>query len=334
MAEQWEGQDPLEDLFRKFQQRFREGGRGGARLPRGIVFLLLALVIAGWLSSGFYIVDPDEVGVVKRFGKAVRTEGPGPHLRLPFPFETVLKPKVTKIRKIEIGFRTIQIGPPARYQAVEKEAQMLTGDENIISLWFIVQYKIKEPISYLFSVYDPDQALKDAAESAMREVVGQKTIDEVLTSGRAEVQQETMKLLQRMMDEYETGLVVARVQLQDVHPPAPVANAFKDVASAKEDKERLINEAQGYANDILPKAQGDAARLIKEAEAYSERIVEHARGDASRFLQILAEYRKAPEVTKKRMYLETMEKVLAGSEKTIIDPEAAGNLFPLLKLNP
>ncbi|RME06925.1 MAG: FtsH protease activity modulator HflK [Deltaproteobacteria bacterium] len=296
--------------------------------------MVLVLLVGGWISTGFYIVAPDEVGVVKRFGKAVRTEGPGPHLRIPFPIETVTKPKVTKIRKIEIGFRTVQVGPPARYQAVEKEAHMLTGDENIISLWFIVQYRIKDPIAYLFSVHDPNQAIKDAAESAMREIVGKKTIDEVLTTGRAEVQQETMELLQAMMDEYQTGLAVARVQLQDVHPPEPVANAFKDVASAKEDKERLINEAQGYANDILPKAQGEAARLVKEAEAYSQRTIEHARGDASRFLQILTEYRKAPEVTKKRMYLETMEEVLARSEKTIIDPKAAGNLFPLLRLNP
>jgi len=247
-----------------------------------------------------------------------------------------LRPNVTKIRKIEIGFRTAVVGPPARYMPVPAEALMLTGDENIVSVWFVVQYKIKDPIAYLFNVYEPEEALKDAAEAAMREVIGKSKIDDVLTVGKAQIQIDTQKTLQAIMDLYGAGIKIERVQLQDVHPPEEVIAAFKDVASAREDKVRLINEAEAYANDIIPKAKGKAAQILNQAIAYKESKINKAQGDASRFSRIMEEYAKAKDVTKKRLYLETLEKVFRGMNKVLIDKkigERATTLLPLGSFN-
>ncbi|RTZ92387.1 MAG: FtsH protease activity modulator HflK [Deltaproteobacteria bacterium] len=301
------------------------------RLPGGWIILVILLVI--WLASGIYIVAPDEAGVVKRFGKYIYTTKPGPHFHIPYPVETVVKPKVTEVKRIEIGFRTIDAGPPARYRSVPKESLMLTGDENIVDMDLIVQYKVKDPVDYLFNVYNIPKTVKDATEAAIREVVGKNNIDEILTTGKYQVQQDTKKLLQGILDKYKAGIMVVAVQLQDVHPPEQVMQAFKDVASAKEDKIKYINEAQGYRNDIMPKAKGQAEKVINEAQAYLKSKVAEAEGDASRFLQVYEQYKSAKDITRKRLYIETMEKVLPRAKKIVIDPKVGGRVLPLLPLD-
>ena len=320
------GQDApdFEEIINKLKEKF------SGKFPAGYIFI--GIVILVWLASGIYIVAPDEVGVVKRFGKVAYTTQSGPHYRLPWPFEAVQRPKVTKVRRLEVGFRTVVVGPPARYRAVPAESMMLTGDENIVNMQFIVQYKIKNAADFLFNVKEPEWTVKKAAEAALRDVVGKNKIDDALTVGKFKIQQNTKQLLQNILDEYKTGISVEAVQLQDVHPPKQVIASFKDVASAKEDKIKLINESEGYRNDILPKAKGKAAQIVNQAEAYKEAKIKRAEGDASRFTQILEEYRKAKEVTKKRLYLEMMEEVMAGTEKVIIDSKHAGNLLPILPL--
>ncbi len=321
----------LEDVIRKIKQQF--GGNFPARIPGGIGIVILFLLI-GWMATGFYIVSPDELGVVQRFGKVVYTTSPGPHWHLPTPIETVVKPRVTQVKRLEVGFRTISQGPPARYQTIPHESLMLTGDENIVDAQFIVQYRIKEPVSYLFNVFDQVETVRDAAEASMREIIGKTMIDEVLTVGKLRIQQEAKVLLQNILDRYHAGIAIVAVQLQDVHPPKAVIEAFKDVASAKENKIKLINESQGYQNDILPKAKGKAAQMINQAQATKEKMINIAQGDAARFLSNLRGYKQAPSVTRKRMYLETMEKVLANVDKIVVDQKIQNNLLPLLPLDP
>ncbi|MBI4774751.1 MAG: FtsH protease activity modulator HflK [Deltaproteobacteria bacterium] len=332
--------------WEKLQKRQQAGGRGTAppdldqvmdrfrnlrsKFPGGSI--LIALVVVGWLLSGIYIVAPDQVGVVKRFGAMAYTTGPGPHYHLPYPIETVMKPAVTQVRRAEIGFRTVSRAQPARYQAVPQESLMLTGDENIVDIQFIVQYKIKDASAYLFNVYDPEQTVQDAGEASMRQVVGKSNIDEALTTGKFKLQQETKTLLQEVLDSYGAGLDVVTVQLQDVHPPQAVIEAFKDVASAKEDQNKFINDAEGYRNDILPKAKGKAAEIVNQSLGYRESKINYARGDASRFTQVLSEYEKAKEVTEKRLYLEAMEEVLKNSTKIIVGSEIGRQVLPLLPL--
>ncbi len=297
-----------------------------------IGYILIGIAVLVWLASGIYIVAPDEVGVVKRFGKVAYTTVSGPHYHLPRPFEAVLKPKVTKVRRLEVGFRTVVVGPPARYRAVPAESLMLTGDENIVNMQFIVQYKIKDAANYLFNLKEPDRTVKKASEAAIRDVVGKNKISDALTVGKFQIQQDTKRLLQRILDEYKAGISIEAVQLQDVHPPKEVVASFKDVASAKEDKIKFINESEGYRNDILPKAKGKASQIVNEAQAYSEAKIKRAEGDVSRFTQILKEYSKARDVTKKRLYLETMEEIFADIEKVIIDSKHVGNVLPILPL--
>lgn len=294
--------------------------------------LVIGLIVALWLLSGIYIVQPDEVGVVKRFGAVSRTTQPGPHYRLPFPIETVLRPKITLIHRVEIGFRTIRSGPPAQFRDVPKEALMLTGDENIVSIEFIVQYRIKDAMNYLFNVDKVRSTIKASAEASIREIVGMNKIDEVLTTGKAKIQQETLLLLQKILDDYESGVQIVEVQLQDVRPPQPVSAAFKDVASAREDKEKLINQSQSYQNDIIPKAKGQAAQMINQAKGYAEARVKRAEGEANRFLQTLTEYQKAKKVIRTRIYIETMEEVLSGVEKYIIEGKGGAQVLPILPL--
>jgi len=290
-----------------------------------------------WLLSGIYIVRPDEKGVVLRFGAAVRQVGPGPHWRLPWPFEEVLRPNVTQIMKEEIGFRTTDPGPPARYQDMDQEALMLTGDENIVKLQFIVQYRVRPDADgvtdYLFNVRDPRETVRGGAEAAMREVVGRTDIDSVLTEGKEKVQQEAQAELQSILDLYDVGLEVVTVKLQDVDPPDQVSDAFKDVISAQQDRERMINEALGYANDVVPKARGQAAQIINEAQGYREAKVREADGTAQRFVAVYEEYSKAKEVTRQRLYLETMEEILPRVNKIILDDLAARQAVPYLPLD-
>ncbi len=262
----------------------------------------------------------------------VRIAPPGLRYHLPWPIEKADTPKVTEIKRLEIGFRTVDPGPPARYQFIEEESLMLTGDENIVDAQIIVQYKIKNAPDYLFKVKDPKGTLRDASEAALRQIIGASTIDDALTVGRLRIQQEIKVLLQRIMDGYESGLLITEVKLQTVRPPKEVEAAFKDVVSAKEDRERLIYEARGYQEDIIPKAKGKAVQVIKEAEAYRAERIARAKGDTARFLSVLKEYKKAKDVTKKRLYLETMEEILPNIKKFIIDSKVGGNLVQFLPL--
>ena len=280
---------------------------------------ILLLVVGAWfVLSAFYVVGPDEEGVVRRFGKWVRTEPSGLHFKFPYPIEKVDLPKVTQVQEISVG-------------RILKEAKMLTGDENILLVEVRVQYKIKDAAQYLFNIRNVEETIKDATESALRQTIGSHPIDDPLTEKKAEIMDEIQLSLQQMLDHYECGIDVRQVQLQDVNPPQEVDFAFKDVQSAKEEKEQLINEALGYQNDVIPKARGGAEKLIREAEAYREERIKRAEGDASKFLSVLAEYRKAKNVTEKRLYLETMEQILPGIEKVILD-EKAGNLLNVLPL--
>jgi len=295
----------------------------------------IPLLLVLWLLSGIYIVRPDEQAVVRQFGRAVRVTQPGPHYRLPQPIERVDKVKVKKVRRIEIGFRTISPGPPARYRFRPEESLMLTGDEKIIDAQTIVQYEVKDPEKFLFNVRgleSPQGALMDAAEVALRRVVGQRPIDDVLITEKLQIEIDIRELLQRIIDRYDSGIRVVEVKLQTVRPPKEVVKAFNDVVSAKEDKERVIKEADGYREDVLPKARGQAQSIIRAAEAYRAERIKRSEGDADRFLSVLKEYEKAKGVTRKRLYLETMEQILPGIRKFVIDPEAGGNLLQFLPL--
>ncbi len=308
------------------------------KLPGGgkIVFLVILLL---WLASGIYIVNPDELGVVQRFGAFHRITNPGPHFRIPYPFESVETPKVTQVRRFEIGYRTIQQttveGAQPQYRVVPEESHMLTGDENIVDVQFIVQYQLNDPVKYLFNIQMPDASVKSAVEAAMREVIGYNMLDAALTDGRLAIQDETRALLQTIMDRYESGIQILAVQLQDVQPPEPVIDSFRDVVRAREDAVRIQNQAEAYRNDIVPRARGEAAVIINQAEAHKDSVVRRAEGEAHRFLSMLAEYKQAPDVTRTRLYLETMEEVLSNPElmKTFISDSALSQVLPYLPLS-
>lgn len=316
--------DPLEDAFKQAQSQFKSfmpssGFRNFA--------LAALLVFLAWQSA--FIVAPDEEGVVKRFGVPVRTVGPGPHGKIPL-IESVLQPKVEKLHRVEVGFRTDR---QARQQMIPQEALMLTGDMNILAIEFIVQYKIKEASNYLFNVADIHDTIGKAAEASMREVVGKSKIDEALTTGKAQIQQDTQALLQTILDQYQAGVQIAAVQLQDVDPPEAVAAAFKDVTNAKEDREKLINQAQGYRNDILPKAKGEAAQMVNQAKGYAQARLNRAQGEANRFVATLKEYNQAKDIISKRLYIETMEEILPNIDKVIIDGKGGDRVLPYLPLD-
>ncbi|MCJ7657436.1 MAG: FtsH protease activity modulator HflK [Candidatus Atribacteria bacterium] len=302
------------------------------KFSKNIFGIILVLVIALYLASGIFVVAPDEQGVVRRFGKFVRIESPGLNYHLPYPIETVVTPAVTQVKRLEIGFRTISLGPPARYREMPVEALMLTGDENIVSANVIVQYKIKDPVSYLCNIILPEETVRDAAEATLRQVIGERKIDEALTVGKYEIQEETMKLLQTLLDSYKAGILIVAVQLQDVNPPKEVQDAFKDVASAKEDKSKYINQAQGYRNDLIPKARGEAVKITKEAEGYKIERIKKAEGDIAKFNSILTEYKKGEYITQARLYLETMEEILPNMNKVIVDLKENQSLINLLPL--
>lgn len=300
-------------------------GRGWKIIFGGIAFL--------WFFSGVYIVGPDEQGVVRRFGSMVRTASPGIHYHLPSPFEVVDKPKVTQVKRLEIGFRTIYQGPPARYREVPDESLMLTGDVNIVNCQCIIQYRIKDAVNYLFNVRNPEETVRDASEAALRSIIGRHFIEEALTMGKFVIQNETRAFIQEILDKYDAGIQVVAVQLQDVQPPEPVRDAFKDVASAVEDSNRLVNQAEEYRNNVIPKARGHAQQIIFESEGYKAERITKAEGDAQRFLTILNEYQKAKSVTERRLYIETMEDILPGIEKFLIKSGQTGNFLNILPLD-
>ena len=288
-------------------------------------------ILVIWLLTGIYIVGPDEVGVVRTFGEFTRVTQSGLNWKFPSPIETANTPKVTEVKRIEFGFRSLKNG---QYRTVEKESLMLTGDENIVDAEMIVQYKIKDPVKYLFNIVEPELTVREASEASLRTVVGRNKIDETLTTGKYTIQEETKEQVQSILDKYESGIHIVAVQLQDVSPPKEVIGAFKDVASAKEDKNRMINQAEGYRNDVIPKARGEAEAMIRDAEGFKESRIKRAEGDATKFTTILKEYNKAKSITEKRLYLETMEKVLPGIDKIIVPDKESGNMLNLLNLNP
>ena len=292
-----------------------------------VLFVILVL----WLFTGVYSVGPDQVGVVRTFGKFSRVAQSGLNWHFPLPIETVNTPKVTQVKRIEMGFRTLKNG---QYRRVEKESLMLTGDENIVDAQMIVQYKIKDPVAYLFNIVGPELTVREAAEASLRTIVGRNKIDETLTTGKFTIQEETKEQLSAILDKYESGIHVVAVQLQDVSPPKEVMGAFKDVASAKEDKNRMVNQAEGYRNDVIPKARGEAESMIRDAEGFKQSRIKRSEGDAAKFTTVLKEYRKAKSITEKRLYLETMQKVLPGVEKFIVPDKESGGLLNLLNLNP
>ena len=304
-----------------------------------MIYAILAGLVGLWLVSGIYSVEPDEKAVVLRFGKFQEEMTPGLHYHLPAPIETRIVRSVTQVYRAEVGFRTIDPGPPARYRDVPRESLMLTGDENIVDVKMVVQYRINSLRKSLFNVSglgvftrQNEGLVHDACEAALRLVVGRHTIDQALTEGKLEIQTEIKAKLQEVFNLYDCGLNVETVQLQSVSAPAQVDAAFKDVASAKEDKERLVNEAQGYQNDIIPKARGEAEKALRGADAYSIERIRTAQGDADRFRAVLTEYRKAPGVTETRLYIETMEKILPRMQKYIIESDGSGGVLNLLNL--
>ncbi|EHJ47903.1 HflK protein [Solidesulfovibrio carbinoliphilus subsp. oakridgensis] len=327
---------PLPDPGRVGEDWGRKLSTLKGRLPGGPKIVILVLAVF-WLASGIYIVEPDEAGIVQRFGAYAYSTGPGPHYHLPFPVETVKTPKVSQVRRVEVGFHSNygRDGASLQNKAVPEESLMLTGDENIVDVQFIVQYQVNNPVNYLFKIDHPDQTLKSAAEAAMREVMGDAKIDSVLTAGKLKVQTDAKALLQAMLNRYDSGMDVLAVQLQDVHPPREVVDAFKDVASAREDKVRLVNEADAYANDILPKARGRAAAILNEAAAYREQVIRRAKGGADRFSALRVEYEKAKDITRDRLYIEGMETLLSnpGLEKLVLSDDAARQAVPYLSLD-
>jgi membrane protease subunit HflK len=340
------GPPDLDELWKNVNRRLNEifgkksGGGGGDEPPRvgggfqrefkipGGAGLLIGLAVVVWLASGFYIIDAGERGVVLRFGKFAETTMPGPRWHLPYPVETVEVVNVEQVRTVEVGYKNNV------KSKVLNEALMLTDDENIVDLQFSVQYLLKDPEDYLFANRHPDEAVKHAAETAMREIVGKSKMDYVLYEGRADIAARATKLMQDILDRYKTGIQISKLNMQNAQPPEQVQAAFDDAVKAGQDRERFKNEGQSYANDVIPKARGIASRLLEEAQGYKERVVAQSEGEASRFKQVLVEYSKSPQVTRERLYQDTMQQVLSNTTKVMVDDKQGGNLLylPLDKL--
>jgi modulator of FtsH protease HflK len=306
------------------------------KIPRKrIVPTILVLAVVVIILTGFYTVNPEEVGVIQRFGKYVSTTEPGLHFKIPFGIDKLSKVKVKHVYKEEFGFRTLQSGVKTKYSSrnFDYESLMLTGDLNIADVEWIVQYRIKDPYAYLFRIRNIEETIRDLAESAIREVVGDRTVDEVIVISRKEIADLTQLLLQEDLDEYGAGIEIYTLNLQNVNPPDRVKPAFNDVNSAKQERERIINEAWQEYNNIIPEAEGKALRTIEEAEGYAVNRVNRANGDASRFVSMYNQYRNSKTVTKKRMYLETMQEILPKVEKIYIVDEEQQGLLPLLNLD-
>ncbi len=334
-----EGPPDLDEVFRDLNQKInnlfgKDGGRGnggsssGGNAPMELPIVPIILVVLGiWLATGFYIVEEGSRGIVLRFGKHVETTMPGPHWHMPFPIETVEKANLENVREIEVGYRS-EGGKQLR------ESLMLTDDENIIDLQFAVQYNLKSVEDFRFKNRSTEDSVRGIAETAMREVVGKSKMDFALYEGKEEIATQTRQLMQDVLDRYSSGINVINVTMQNAQPPEQVQAAFDDAIKAQQDLDRQRNEGQAYANDVIPKARGKATRLREEASAYKSRVESEARGDASRFEQVLAQYNKAPEVTKQRIYMEAQEEVLANATKVIVDQKNGASLLnlPLDKL--
>ena len=335
------GPPDLETMLRDLNKKvadllgFKSGGSGGGGsggdglkgMGSGIGLIIL-LVVLVWLASGFYIVDASQRGVVMRFGKYIEATQAGPRWHLPFPIETVEVVNLSQVRTVEVGYRE---NVKAK---ILQEALMLTDDENIIDIQFAVQYFLKDPADYLFNNRAPDENVRQAAETAIREVVGKSKMDFVLYEGREQVAAATTKLIQEILDRYKSGILVSKVTMQNAQPPEQVQAAFDDAVKAGQDRERQKNEGQAYANDVVPKAKGAAARLMQEADGYKQSVIANAEGDASRFKQVLVEYEKAPGVTRERMYIDMMQQIMASSSKVLVDQKGSNSLLylPLDKL--
>ncbi|TAK49018.1 MAG: FtsH protease activity modulator HflK [Xanthobacteraceae bacterium] len=327
----------LEDLLRRGQDRLKTILPGGHFSNFGLLLVIVAVVVI-WGLSGFFRVQSEELGVVMRFGKHVRTVQPGLNYHLPYPIEAVLLPKALRVNSISVGMRVVD--DPRRggttMRDVPEESLMLTGDENIVDVDFTVLWRIKPDGvgNYLFNIQNPEGTVKAVAESAMREVVGRSNIQPILTGARTNIENAVHELMQKTLDDYGSGVAIQQVQMQKVDPPSQVIDAFRDVQAARADLERLQNEAQTYANRVLPDARGRSTQILQNAEAYREQTVAEAKGQTARFLKIYDEYKKAPDVTRQRMYLETMERVFGGADKVILDPGAGGQgVVPYLPLN-
>lgn len=344
-----DGPPDLEELWRDFNRKLsamfgKKGGGGGSngggdgpRLPNidfnpkflgGGIGLLAGLVAVIWLASGFYIVDASQRGIVLQFGSYKESTEPGLRWRFPYPFQSHELVNLSGVRTLEIGYRG------SERNKVLKEALMLTDDENIVNIQFAVQYILKDPVEYSFNNRHPDDAVMGAAESAVREIVGKSQMNFVLYEGREQIATSAAQLMQDILDRYKSGIMISKVTMQNAQPPEQVQAAFDDAVKAGQDRERQKNEGQAYANDVIPRAKGTAARLLEEANGYRQRVIATAEGDASRFRQIQNEYAKAPEVTRQRLYLETMQQIYANTTKVLIDSKGQGNLLylPLDKL--
>jgi membrane protease subunit HflK len=327
----------LEEFLRRSQDRLRSVLPGGNFGGRGI-FLFAALAFLLWVGSGVYFVQPDEQGIVLRFGRYVRDAQSGANYHLPYPIETVLTPKVTRVNRIDIGMRMVEdIRRGTTMRDVPEESLMLSGDENIVDVDFSVFWVIKPKgaSDYLFNIQNPEGTVKAVAESTMREVIGRSEIQPILTGARQNIETAVHDLMQKVLDNYGSGIQVTQIQMQKVDPPAQVIDSFRDVQAARADAERAQNEGQTYANQKIPDARGRAVRITQEAEAYREQTVAEATGQAARFTKIYDEYKKAPEITRQRMYLETLERIFGGTDKIILDSGGAGGsgIVPYLPLN-
>ncbi|WP_291995527.1 FtsH protease activity modulator HflK [Candidatus Accumulibacter sp. ACC003] len=343
-----QGPPDLEQLWRDLNRRLsgifdkkRGGGNGSGdggderppvqfspKFLGGGIGLLLVLVVIVWLASGFYIVDAGQRGLVLQFGRYKESSDPGLRWRLPYPIQSHELVNISGVRTLEVGYRG------SERNKVLKEALMLTDDENIINIQFAVQYILKDPVDYVFANRDPDEAVMQIAETAIRQIVGKNKMDFVLYEGREQVAVNASQLMQEILDRYKTGILISKVTMQNAQPPEQVQAAFDDAVKASQDRARQKNEGQAYANDVIPRAQGTAARLNEEAQGYKQRVIATAEGDASRFSQINTEYAKAPEVTRTRMYLDTMQQVYSNTSKVMVDTKGQGNLLylPLDKL--
>lgn len=342
-----QGPPDLEDVWRDFNQRLSGmfggkgggnnrgpsgpgGGGGGPQMPQfnfrqfsGGIGALIVLLLVVWLASGFYTVDANERGVVLRFGGHVQTTEPGLRWRVPTPVESHEIVDLTGVRTVEVGYRG------GDRNKVLREALMLTEDANIIDIQFAVQYILSSPEDYLFNNRYPDDSVIQAAETAMREIVGRSSMDFVLYEGREDIAASAHELMQRILDRYQAGILISRVTMQNAQPPEQVQAAFDDAVKAGQDRERLRNEGEAYRNDVVPRARGTAARLLEEADAYRERVVANAEGEAERFSLVLEQYTRAPEVTRERLYLEAVQNVFENTSKVFIDAESSGNLMLL-----
>ncbi|TVQ37461.1 MAG: FtsH protease activity modulator HflK [Geminicoccaceae bacterium] len=335
------GQQPpdLEELIRKGQEKFKQmfpGGSGGG-MNKGLILAGVAVLAGLWLASGFYRVEPAQRGVELMFGRFHAVTEPGLRYHLPWPIQTVIRPEVERVNRIEVGFRSATAASPQARAAGGRdmlhESLMLTGDENIVDIHFAVLWRIAVPEDFLFNVRDQEQTIVAAAESVMRELVGRSTINDVTTEGRGVLESDARAQLQTLLDGYGAGIIITEVQLQKADPPAEVIDAFRDVQRAQADRERLQNEAEAFANDIIPRARGEAEQIIQQAEGYREEVVARATGDASRFLAVWEEYSNAREVTARRIYLETMETVLRDMNKLVVDTQMGGSgVVPFLPL--